>query len=69
MIKLKDFLKVVPPNTTIEITYHRKNKPLVKEIGTAEDIKYRSQYYVKEVDTFLSILTISVIERRKNDFR
>ena len=64
-MKLKDLLKTLPPCTLVEIEYNRKNKPLVREMGTSDIIKYRNQYIVEEVRPFQSILKIQVRERRK----
>ena len=71
MIKLKDLMKVIPPNKVIEITYNRKGKPNVVEMAVAEDVKYRNQYIVEKVDSslaFETILTIQVRERRRKWF-
>ena len=68
MIKLKDLMKVIPPNKVIEITYNRKGKPNVVEMAVAEDVKYRNQYIVEKVDSslaFETILKIQVRERRR----
>ena len=65
MIKLKDLMKVIPPNRVIEITYNRKGKPNIVEMAVAEDVRFRNQYIVEEVSTFQSILKIQVRERRK----
>lgn len=65
MIKLKDLMKVIPPNRVIEITYNRKGKPNIVEMAVAEDVKFRNQYIVEEVSTFQSILKIKVREKRR----
>ena len=65
MIKLKDLMKVIPPNKVIEITYIRKGKPNIVEMAAAEDVRYRNQYIVEEVSTFQSILKIKVREKRR----
>lgn len=65
MIKLKDLMKVIPPNKVIEITYNRKDKPNIVEMAVVEDVRFRNQYIVEEVSTFQSILKIKVKERRK----
>lgn len=65
MIKLKDLMKVIPPNRVIEITYNRKDKPNIVEMAVVEDVRFRNQYIVEEVSTFQSILKIKVKERRK----
>ena len=65
MVKLKDFLKVIPKNTLIEITYHRKNRPTIIETNIVEYVKFQNQYIVEEVRPFQSILKIKVRERRK----
>ena len=68
MIKLKDLMKVIPPNKVIEITYNRKDKPNIVEMAVAEDVKLRNQYIVEKVDSslaFETILKIQVRERRK----
>lgn len=65
MIKLKDLMKVIPPNRVIEITYNRKDKPNIVEMAVAEDVRFRNQYIIEEVSTFQSILKIKVRERRK----
>lgn len=64
-MKLKELLKTIPPCTLVEIEYSRKNKPLVREMGTADIIKYRNQYIVEEVQPFQSILKIKARERKK----
>ena len=64
-MKLKELLKAIPPCTLVEIEYIQKNKPLVREMGTADIIKYRNQYIVEEVAPFQSILKIKVRERRR----
>lgn len=64
-MKLKDLMKVVPPNQLLEITYIRKNRPQVIEMGIAEDIKFRNQYIIEEVAPFQSILKIKVRERKR----
>ena len=68
MIKLKDLMKVIPPNKVIEITYNRKDKPNIVEMAVTEDVRFRNQYIVEEVSTFQSILKIKVKERRKRWF-
>ena len=68
MVKLKDLMKVIPPNKVIEITYNRKGKPNIVEMAVAEDVRYRNQYIVEEVSTFQSILKIKVRERRRKWF-
>lgn len=71
MIKLKDLMKVIPPNKVIEITYNRKDKPNIVEMAVAEDVKLRNQYIVEKVDSslaFETILKIQVRERRKRWF-
>ena len=68
MIKLKDLMKVIPPNKVIEITYNRKDKPNIVEMAVAEDVRYRNQYIVEKVDSslaFETILKIKVRERRR----
>lgn len=65
MIKLKDLMKVIPPNRVIEITYNRKDKPNIVEMAVVEDVRFRNQYIVEEVSTFQSILKIKVRERRR----
>lgn len=65
MIKLKDLMKVIPPNRVIEITYIRKGRPNIIEMAVAEDVRFRNQYIVEKVSTFQSILKIKVKERRK----
>ena len=65
MLKLKDLMKVIPPNRVIEITYNRKGKPNIVEMAVAEDVRFRNQYIVEEVRPFQSILKIQVRERRK----
>ena len=71
MIKLKDLMKVIPPNKVIEITYNRKDKPNIVEMAVAEDVRYRNQYIVEKVDSslaFETILKIKVRERRRKWF-
>ena len=68
MVKLKDLMKVIPPNKVIEITYNRKGKPNIVEMAVAEDVRYRNQYIVEEVSTFQSILKIKVRGRRRKWF-
>ena len=68
MIKLKDLMKVIPPNRVIEITYNRKDKPNIVEMAVVEDVRFRNQYIVEEVSTFQSILKIKVRERRRKWF-
>ena len=68
MVKLKDLMKVIPPNKVIEITYNRKDKPNIVEMAVAEDVRFRNQYIVEKVDSslaFETILKIQVRERRK----
>lgn len=64
-MKLKDLLKTIPPCTLVEIEYNRKNKPLVREMGTSNIIKYRNQYIIEEVVPYQSILKIKAKERKK----
>ena len=64
-MKLKDLMKVIPPNRVIEITYIRKGRPNIIEMAVAEDVKFRNQYIVEEVVPCQSILKIQVRERRK----
>ena len=68
MIKLKDLMKVIPPNRVIETTYNRKGKPNIIEMAVAEDVRFRNQYIVEEVSTFQSILKIQVRERHRKWF-
>lgn len=65
MIKLKELLKVIPPHTLIEITYHRKGRPTIIETGVSQDIKFRNQYIVEEVNPYSFILEIKVREKRR----
>ena len=65
MIKLKDLMKVTPPNRVVEITYNRKGKPNIVEMAVAEDVRFRKQYIVEEVIPFQSILKIKVREKRR----
>ena len=65
MLKLKDLMKVIPPNQVIEITYNRKGRPTIIETGIPQDIKFRNQYIVEEVSPFQSILKIKVRERKR----
>ena len=65
MIKLKDLMKVIPPNRVIEITYIRKGRPNIIEMTVAEDVRYRNQYIVEKVDSFETILKIQVREKRR----
>ena len=65
MIKLKDLMKVIPPNRVIEITYNRKGMPNIVEMAVAEDVRFRNQYIVEEVQSFQSILKIKVREKRR----
>ena len=65
MIKLKDFLKVIPKNTLVEITYYRKNRPTVVEMIISEYAKFQNQYIVEDVTSYHSIIRIKVRERRK----
>ena len=68
MIKLKDLMKVIPPNRVIEITCIRKGRPNIIEMAVAGDVKFRNQYIVEKVDSslaFETILKIQVRERRK----
>lgn len=67
-MKLKELMKVIPPNKVIEITYIRKGKPNMIEMAVAEDVRYRNQYMVEKVDSslaFETILKIKVRERRR----
>lgn len=64
MIKLKELLKVIPSNTLIEITYHRKGRPTIIETGIPQDIKFRNQYIVEDVNPYSFILEIKVREKR-----
>lgn len=68
MIKLKDLMKVIPPNKVIEITYNRKGKPNIVEMSATEDVRFRNQYIVEKVDSslaFETILKIQVREKRR----
>lgn len=65
MIKLKDLLKVIPPNKVIEITYIRKDRPNIIEMTVSEDVKFRNQYIVEKVNSFETILKIQVRERKR----
>ena len=65
MIKLKELLKVIPSNTLIEITYYRKGRPTIIETGIPQDIKFRNQYIVEEVNPYSFILEIKVREKRR----
>lgn len=69
MIKLKDLMKVIPPNRVIEITYIRKGRPNIIEMTVAKDVRYRNQYIVEKLDSslacFETILKIKVREKRR----
>lgn len=68
MIKLKDLMRVIPPNKVIEITYIRKGRPNIIEMTVAEDVRFRNQYIVEKVDSslaFETILKIQVREKRR----
>lgn len=63
-MKLKELLRVIPSNVICEVTYIRKNRPTIKETCVAEDIKFREQYIVDEVQPYSLILEILVHERK-----
>lgn len=65
MIKLKDLMKVIPPNKLIQITYIRKGRPTIIEIVIAEDVKLRNQYLVEEIVSYQAMLKIKVREKRR----
>ena len=65
MIKLKELMKVIPPNKLIQITYIRKGRPTIIEIVIAEDVKLRNQYLVEEIVSYQAILKIKVREKRR----
>lgn len=65
MIKLKEFLKCVPPTTLMEIHYIRKNKPTIVEMGVVDDIKFRNQYTLERIIADTDILIIYVRERKR----
>ena len=65
MIKLKELLKVIPPNTLIQITYHRKGRRPIIETGMSQDIKFGNQYIVEEINRYSFILIIKVREKRR----
>ena len=65
MIKLKDLMNVIPHNTICEVTYMRKKRPAIKETCVVEDIKFKEQYIVDEIQPYSLILKILVHERKK----
>lgn len=64
-MKLKELLGCVHENTICEVTYTRKNRPEIRETASAEDIKYRNQYIVDDIQLYGCILKIKVRERKK----
>ena len=65
MIKLKELLKVIPANTLIQVTYHRKGRGTIIETGMSQDIKFGNQYIVEEINRYSFILIIKVREKRR----
>lgn len=65
MIKLKELMKVIPPNKLIQITYIRKDRPNIIELVAAEDVKLRNQYIVEDIVPYQAMLKIKVREKRR----
>lgn len=66
-MKLKELMKVIPPNRVIEITYIRKGRPNIIEMVVGEDVKYSNQYIVEKVDSSLAFETILKIKVRERN--
>lgn len=70
MLKLKTLLYMIPRYQLIEVTYHRKDKPQIRETAIKEDLmqeSYVSDYVVTSVhaQALQGILYIKCEERMK----
>lgn len=72
MLKLKTLLYLIRRYQLLEVTYHRKDKPMIQETAIKEDLvqeNYVSNYIVTSIYVSQGILVISCEERRKSCIR